>query len=89
MGGVRGDHAGLAGKITIPRAAHSTTLLAGFVLVAVMSPCRCGFVENPRSLHPTKAGQPGQPGLVFEHFFRESSRGTINESPPTFGDSLP
>ncbi len=40
------------GRVTISRAAHSTTFPADFVLVAAMNPCPCGFLGDPK--HPCK-----------------------------------
>ncbi len=42
------------GRVTISRAAHSTTFPANFVLVAAMNPCPCGFLGDPK--HPCKCG---------------------------------
>jgi magnesium chelatase family protein len=36
------------GRVTIARAAHSTTFPADFVLVAAMNPCPCGFLGDPK-----------------------------------------
>lgn len=36
------------GRVTISRAAHSTTFPADFVLVAAMNPCPCGFLGDPK-----------------------------------------
>ena len=36
------------GKVTISRAAHSTTFPADFVLCAAMNPCPCGFLGDPK-----------------------------------------
>jgi magnesium chelatase family protein len=36
------------GKVTISRAAHSTTFPADFVLIAAMNPCPCGFLGDPK-----------------------------------------
>jgi magnesium chelatase family protein len=38
------------GRVTISRAAHSTTFPADFVLVAAMNPCPCGFLGDPRHI---------------------------------------
>ena len=35
------------GKVTISRAAHSTTFPADFVLCAAMNPCPCGYFRFP------------------------------------------
>jgi magnesium chelatase family protein len=35
-------------RVTISRAAHSTTFPANFVLVAAMNPCPCGFLGDPK-----------------------------------------
>ena len=40
------------GRVTISRAAHSTTFPADFVLIAAMNPCPCGFMGDPK--HPCK-----------------------------------
>ncbi len=36
------------GRVTISRAAHSTTFPADFVLCAAMNPCPCGFLGDPK-----------------------------------------
>ena len=36
------------GRVTISRALHSTTFPAGFVLVASMNPCPCGYMGDPK-----------------------------------------
>jgi magnesium chelatase family protein len=36
------------GRVTISRAAHSTTFPADFVLIAAMNPCPCGFLGDPK-----------------------------------------
>ena len=36
------------GRVTISRALSSTTFPAGFVLVAAMNPCPCGYLGDPR-----------------------------------------
>ena len=36
------------GKVTISRAAHSTTFPADFILCAAMNPCPCGFLGDPK-----------------------------------------
>ena len=36
------------GRVTISRAAHSTTFPADFVLVAAMNPCPCGYLGDPK-----------------------------------------
>jgi magnesium chelatase family protein len=36
------------GKVTISRALHSTTFPAGFMLVAAMNPCACGYLGDPK-----------------------------------------
>src|SRR4051812_37000745 len=36
------------GRVTISRAAHSTTFPADFVLLAAMNPCPCGFLGDPK-----------------------------------------
>ena len=36
------------GRVTISRAAHSTTFPADFVLVAAMNPCPCGYMGDPK-----------------------------------------
>ncbi|MDB5307224.1 MAG: comM [Gemmataceae bacterium] len=36
------------GRVTISRAAHSTTFPADFVLIAAMNPCPCGFMGDPK-----------------------------------------
>jgi magnesium chelatase family protein len=36
------------GRVTISRAAHSTTFPANFILVAAMNPCPCGFLGDPK-----------------------------------------
>lgn len=36
------------GRVTISRAAHTTTFPANFVLVAAMNPCPCGFLGDPK-----------------------------------------
>jgi magnesium chelatase family protein len=36
------------GRVTISRAAHSTTFPADFILVAAMNPCPCGFLGDPK-----------------------------------------
>jgi magnesium chelatase family protein len=36
------------GRVSISRAAHSTTFPADFVLVAAMNPCPCGFLGDPK-----------------------------------------
>jgi magnesium chelatase family protein len=36
------------GRVTISRAAHSTTYPADFVLCAAMNPCPCGFLGDPK-----------------------------------------
>ncbi|MBM3982873.1 MAG: YifB family Mg chelatase-like AAA ATPase [Planctomycetes bacterium] len=36
------------GKVSISRAAHSTTFPADFVLCAAMNPCPCGFMGDPK-----------------------------------------
>ncbi|AWM41094.1 Competence protein ComM [Gemmata obscuriglobus] len=36
------------GRVTISRAAHSTTFPANFVLCAAMNPCPCGFMGDPK-----------------------------------------
>ncbi len=38
------------GRVTISRAAHSTTFPADFVLIAAMNPCPCGFLGDPKHL---------------------------------------
>jgi len=44
------------GKVTISRALHSTTFPAGFVLVAAMNPCPCGYLGDAK--HPCKCNPP-------------------------------
>jgi magnesium chelatase family protein len=36
------------GRVTISRAAHSTTFPADFVMIAAMNPCPCGFLGDPK-----------------------------------------
>ncbi len=36
------------GRVTISRAAHSTTFPADFVLIAAMNPCPCGYLGDPK-----------------------------------------
>jgi magnesium chelatase family protein len=36
------------GRVTISRAAHSTTFPADFILCAAMNPCPCGFLGDPK-----------------------------------------
>jgi magnesium chelatase family protein len=36
------------GRVTISRAAHSTTFPADFILCAAMNPCPCGFMGDPK-----------------------------------------
>lgn len=36
------------GRVTISRAAHSTTFPADFVMLAAMNPCPCGFLGDPK-----------------------------------------
>lgn len=36
------------GRVTISRAAHSTTFPADFVMIASMNPCPCGFLGDPK-----------------------------------------
>ena len=44
------------GQVTISRALTSTTFPAGFVLVAAMNPCPCGYLGDAR--HACKCGPP-------------------------------
>jgi magnesium chelatase family protein len=36
------------GRVSISRAAHSTTFPSDFVLIAAMNPCPCGFLGDPK-----------------------------------------
>ena len=36
------------GRVTISRAAHSTTFPADFVMLAAMNPCPCGYLGDPK-----------------------------------------
>jgi magnesium chelatase family protein len=36
------------GRVTISRAAHSTSFPADFILVAAMNPCPCGYMGDPK-----------------------------------------
>jgi magnesium chelatase family protein len=38
------------GRVSISRAAHSSTFPADFVLVAAMNPCPCGFLGDPKKV---------------------------------------